>query len=64
MFNIQKTDEKGTKLVPDSESSPLTMTKEQLGRYAWGVLHSMAAAYPQHPTNEEKENLRKFLFLL
>lgn len=40
------------------------MTKEQLGRYSWGILHSMAASYPQKPTKEDKENLKTFLFTL
>jgi FAD-linked sulfhydryl oxidase len=40
------------------------MTKEQLGRYSWGVLHSMAASYPQTPTKQDKENVKTFLFTL
>jgi FAD-linked sulfhydryl oxidase len=62
-FNVQDT-KTGTKLVPDSDSSPLAMTKEQLGRYSWGVLHSMAAAYPQKPTKEDKENMKSFIHSL
>jgi len=59
MFNVQHTKE--TQLIPDANSSPLKLTKEQVGRYAWGILHSMAATFPNEPTIEDKKNFAVFL---
>ncbi|XP_040155961.1 FAD-linked sulfhydryl oxidase ALR [Anopheles arabiensis] len=34
--------------------------KEQLGRYTWGLLHTIAAYYPTTPTDAEERNVRTF----
>uniref|UniRef100_A0AAG5DCU6 Sulfhydryl oxidase n=1 Tax=Anopheles atroparvus TaxID=41427 RepID=A0AAG5DCU6_ANOAO len=34
--------------------------KEQLGRYTWGLLHTVAAYYPTNPTEADEKNVRTF----
>ena len=53
-----------TPIKPDKSSAPLALSKEQLGRNTWSVLHSMAAAYPKNPTEEDKDNCVAFLHSL
>ncbi|XP_055627693.1 FAD-linked sulfhydryl oxidase ALR [Toxorhynchites rutilus septentrionalis] len=36
------------------------LDKERLGRYTWGLLHTMAAYFPDNPTIEEQSNVRHF----
>jgi FAD-linked sulfhydryl oxidase len=48
-------------LTPDKDSTPLKITKEQLGRNTWILLHSTAAAYPVNPTEIEKKAIYDFL---
>lgn len=35
--------------------------KEEIGRSGWTLLHSMAAHYPDNPTQEEQSRMRNFL---
>jgi hypothetical protein len=69
--NSVKTRKQFTELRPDEESSPLRLSKEQLGRFSWyiitysrAILHSMAAAFPQNPTEDDKKGFTDFLNLL
>ncbi|XP_058119956.1 FAD-linked sulfhydryl oxidase ALR [Anopheles ziemanni] len=34
--------------------------KEQLGRYTWSLLHTVAAYYPTNPSEAEEKNVRTF----
>uniref|UniRef100_A0A182NJ22 Sulfhydryl oxidase n=1 Tax=Anopheles dirus TaxID=7168 RepID=A0A182NJ22_9DIPT len=36
------------------------LDKDQLGRYTWGLLHTVAAYYPTKPTEAEERNVRTF----
>ncbi|XP_050075657.1 FAD-linked sulfhydryl oxidase ALR [Anopheles maculipalpis] len=36
------------------------LDKERLGRYTWGLLHTIAAYYPTVPTETEERNVRTF----
>eukprot|EP00485_Elphidium_margaritaceum_P023134 CAMPEP_0202713556 /NCGR_PEP_ID=MMETSP1385-20130828/56067_1 /ASSEMBLY_ACC=CAM_ASM_000861 /TAXON_ID=933848 /ORGANISM="Elphidium margaritaceum" /LENGTH=199 /DNA_ID=CAMNT_0049373945 /DNA_START=24 /DNA_END=623 /DNA_ORIENTATION=+ len=38
--------------------------RQQLGRHSWTLLHSMAAYWPNHPSDEQKQNMISFLHLL
>ena len=51
-----------TELRPDMSKNPLKLSKEELGRHSWAVLHSIAAAFPAIPTEEEKKTIENFLF--
>jgi len=41
-------------LKPDENSSPLRVSREELGRFGWAMIHSFAAAYPVNPTDDQK----------
>lgn len=58
---FEKTDPTNTAIQPDDYSSPLRVSKEELGRFVWAFLHSMAAAYPVAPTDEDQRQLLNFL---
>ncbi|KAI4471634.1 alr/erv [Holotrichia oblita] len=44
---------------PIRQDCPLD--KDELGRQSWGLLHTMAAKYPQHPTEAQKRICHVFL---
>jgi len=37
--------------------------KAALGRATWKLLHTMTLRYPEHPTDDEREALRSYLYL-
>ena len=43
-------------------TKPLKLTKPEIGRHSWALLHSMANTYPENPTEEEKNLLKKFMY--
>jgi hypothetical protein len=59
--NIKISDSK-TELKPENSKKPLKLSKEELGRHSWALLHSIAASFPTVPTEEEKKMINKFLF--
>ncbi|XP_053688394.1 FAD-linked sulfhydryl oxidase ALR [Sabethes cyaneus] len=36
------------------------LDKDRLGQYTWGLLHTMAAYFPETPSSEEQSNVRQF----
>ena len=52
----------GEFLTPEGASKPLTLTKQEIGRNTWSLLHSMAAAYPNEPTEEDKKQITNFMY--
>ncbi|XP_062543054.1 FAD-linked sulfhydryl oxidase ALR-like [Armigeres subalbatus] len=36
------------------------LDKDRLGRHTWGLLHTMAAYYPDEPTSQDRTNIRQF----
>lgn len=48
-------------MKPRRDDCPLD--KDELGNKSWGLLHTMAAKYPENPTDEQKCNMKKFFFL-
>lgn len=49
-------------LTPTDSSKPLKLTKQEIGRHTWALLHSMAASYPTVPTEKDKKLMEDFLF--
>lgn len=49
------------RIKPDSNSSELLMTREELGRNTWTLLHSVAGSYPQVPTEKDKEGIHNMI---
>uniref|UniRef100_A0A914XBT9 Sulfhydryl oxidase n=1 Tax=Plectus sambesii TaxID=2011161 RepID=A0A914XBT9_9BILA len=48
--------------VDDHKDCPLD--KDALGRGTWGLLHTMAAAYPEKPTENDRKGVVSFMNLL
>lgn len=48
-----------TVLKPIDSKEILKLSKEELGRHTWALLHSIAASYPIVPNKEEKEAIIK-----
>jgi hypothetical protein len=53
-----------TILKTDDSSKPLSLSKEELGRHSWALLHSVASAMPSIPSEEDKLALENFLVSL
>ena len=49
-------------LKAEGSSKPLKLTKPEIGRHSWALLHSMANTYPDNPTEEEKKIMTKFMY--
>ena len=60
--NKNKNKKIGEFLTPEGASKPLTLTKQEIGRNTWSLLHSMAAAYPNEPTEEDKKQITNFMY--
>ena len=54
----QAIDEAPTIILPES-GCPLD--KEELGRSTWDLIHTIAAYYPDSPSDADKENARNFI---
>ena len=52
----------GDFLTPEGASKPLTLTKQEIGRNTWSLLHSIAASYPNEPTEEDKKQITNFIY--
>jgi FAD-linked sulfhydryl oxidase len=46
----------------DDKQCPLD--KDELGRSTWGMLHTMAAHYPDKPTDRQKVEIKQFFNIL
>ncbi|OAY76538.1 FAD-linked sulfhydryl oxidase ERV1 isoform X1 [Ananas comosus] len=59
-----------TPVAPDSTTSPIKekkaapLTKEELGRATWTLLHSIAAQYPDHPTRQQKRDVKELMAII
>ena len=49
-------------LKAEGSSKPLKLTKPEIGRHSWALLHSMANTYPENPTEDEKTMMKKFMY--
>ena len=49
-------------LTAEGSNKPLKLTKPEIGRHSWALLHSMANTYPENPTEEEKKLMKKFMY--
>ncbi|XP_065090478.1 FAD-linked sulfhydryl oxidase ALR [Ochlerotatus camptorhynchus] len=45
---------------PSDPPKHCPLDKERLGRHTWGLLHTIAAYFPDNPTTEEQSNVRLF----
>jgi len=47
--------------APSSKDCPLD--KDELGHNTWSLLHTMAASYPVQPTDQQQEDMKKYMNL-
>ncbi|CAA7404235.1 unnamed protein product [Spirodela intermedia] len=40
------------------------LTKEELGRCTWTLLHTIAAQYPEHPTRQQKRDAKELMVII
>ncbi|XP_011001766.1 PREDICTED: FAD-linked sulfhydryl oxidase ERV1 [Populus euphratica] len=50
--------------VLNKEKSAAPVTKEELGRATWTFLHTLAAQYPDHPTRQQKKDVKELMAIL
>ncbi|KAJ6985189.1 hypothetical protein D5086_018251 [Populus alba] len=50
--------------VPNKGKSAAPVTKEELGRATWTFLHTLAAQYPEHPTRQQKKDVKELMAIL
>lgn len=67
IYPRQSAEEKEPK-VPLSEGGRFKygcpLDKDELGRSTWSLLHTMAATYPDKPTDQQKNDVRTFFSIL
>ena len=56
-----KKQKEGDIVTPPDGTKPLALTKQEIGRHAWAVLHSVAATFPAIPTDEDKKSVEDFI---
>ncbi len=51
-------------VVPASDAAKCPLDRAELGQYTWGLLHTIAANYPESPTVEEKQQAYNLIIAL
>ncbi|KAI5604123.1 hypothetical protein BDE02_01G265000 [Populus trichocarpa] len=51
------------KLTPFTGKSAAAVTKEELGKTTWAFPHTLAAQYPEHPTGQQKKDVKELMIL-
>lgn len=46
------------------EKAVAPLTKEELGRGTWALLHTIAAQYPERPTRQQKRDVKELMAIL
>ena len=49
-------------LKAEGSSKPLKLTKPEIGRRTWALLHSIANTFPENPSETDKIMMQKFLY--
>ena len=49
-------------LTAEGSTKPLKLSKPEIGRHSWALLHSMGNTYPENPTEEEKKLMKNFMY--
>ncbi|KAF9675817.1 hypothetical protein SADUNF_Sadunf09G0072700 [Salix dunnii] len=62
-FRLLKESFKACKIRTEGKSAA-PVTKEELGRATWTFLHTLAAQYPEHPTRQQKKDVKELMAIL
>nr|XP_027112617.1 FAD-linked sulfhydryl oxidase ERV1-like isoform X2 [Coffea arabica] len=49
---------------PEKNKAAGPVTKEELGRATWTLLHTLAAQYPEKPTRQQKKDVKELMAIL
>ncbi len=49
-------------LTAEGSTKPLKLTKPEIGRRTWALLHSIANTFPEKPNEYDKNMMTKFLY--
>ena len=49
-------------LTAEGSTKPLKLTKPEIGRRTWALLHSIANTFPENPSEKDKNMMNKFLY--
>ncbi|CAN0927141.1 FAD-linked sulfhydryl oxidase ERV1 [Linum grandiflorum] len=49
-------------IINKQKAAPVS--KEELGRATWTFLHTLAAQYPEHPTRQQKKDVKELMAIL
>ena len=49
-------------LKAEGSSKPLKLTKPEIGRRTWSLLHSIGNTFPENPTEKDKNIMKKFMY--
>ncbi|KAK3013911.1 hypothetical protein RJ639_009439 [Escallonia herrerae] len=50
--------------ILNKEKSATPVTREELGRATWTLLHTLAAQYPDKPTRQQKKDVKELMGIL
>lgn len=68
LFFPQESDNPATSNVPPSDTGRYKhgcpLDKDELGQSTWNLLHTMAATYPDKPTEVQKQDVKSFFGIL
>ncbi|KAF2895642.1 hypothetical protein ILUMI_10531 [Ignelater luminosus] len=61
-LKAERKDESELKCKPEDipRRTDCPLDKDELGNKTWGLLHTMAANYPDNPTSEDKNDVKQF----
>ena len=63
-FDSEKQSEKkGPPTNHTTKRKDCPLDKDELGTNTWSLLHTMAAYYPDKPSEEQKSDMRKFFYI-
>jgi len=58
---VNELNQNHTILQPEDSKKPLKLSKEELGRHTWSLLHSVASSIPSLPTEATKKHISTLL---
>ena len=58
---LPKEEPKASNLAKDAVDSTYTVSRDEVGRATWTLLHSIASYYPDTPTRQQQKDVKNFV---